>query len=258
MASFIRSANPSSPTVAMTRSSASEPLAEVAAVTTVSACARASSSSAAVSSSTENRAGTFASNGKRCRIRSQKAWIVWIFSPPGVSTARANRRRASSSRRRSGGCPSTAAMACASAASSSVTQPASVENTLVAMLAAAALVKVSARMQDGSVSASNSRITRWASTWVLPEPAWADTQAEAPGLELAYCLRRVSASTTGPVTLCPPRQRRRATIPARGQNGHRPSSSWRISGRAATRRPSPPGSPRSGPQACPGVRPPAH
>ena len=48
-----------------------------------------------LSSSTAKRAGTFASNGTRCRRRSQKAWMVSILRPPGVSTARAKRRRAS-------------------------------------------------------------------------------------------------------------------------------------------------------------------
>ena len=32
--------------------------------------------------------GTLASNGNWCSSRSQNAWIVWIFSPPGVSSAR--------------------------------------------------------------------------------------------------------------------------------------------------------------------------
>ena len=62
-----------------------------------STCAVASATSSAVwlSSSTAKRAGTFASNGTRCRRRSQKAWMVSILRPPGVSTARAKRRRAS-------------------------------------------------------------------------------------------------------------------------------------------------------------------
>ena len=55
---------------------------------------RRSAPAASRSSATLKPAGTLASNGKRCSRRSQKAWIVWIFSPPGVSIARANRRRA--------------------------------------------------------------------------------------------------------------------------------------------------------------------
>ena len=40
---------------------------------------------------------TLASNGAACSTRSQKACSVWIFNPPGVSTARANSFRAKSS-----------------------------------------------------------------------------------------------------------------------------------------------------------------
>jgi uncharacterized protein (DUF1684 family) len=46
------------------------------------------------SSSTVKRAGTRASIGTRCRMRSQKAWMVSILRPPGVSTERAKSRRA--------------------------------------------------------------------------------------------------------------------------------------------------------------------
>ena len=57
--------------------------------------ARAASSAAAAESSiTANWPGTFASKGNSCSSRSQKAWIVWIFSPPGVSSALAKSRRA--------------------------------------------------------------------------------------------------------------------------------------------------------------------
>ena len=52
-------------------------------------------SSVWLSSSTAKRAGTLASNGTRWSSRSQKAWMVSIFSPPGVSTARAKSVRAS-------------------------------------------------------------------------------------------------------------------------------------------------------------------
>ena len=54
----------------------------------------ASAAAAAESSRTANWPGTFASNGNSCRSRSQNAWIVWIFSPPGVSSALAKSRRA--------------------------------------------------------------------------------------------------------------------------------------------------------------------
>jgi hypothetical protein len=41
---------------------------------------------------------TPASSGKRRRTEAQKEWIVWIFSPPGVSMARAKSVRARDSR----------------------------------------------------------------------------------------------------------------------------------------------------------------
>ena len=49
--------------------------------------------------------------------------------------------------------------------------------------AAAALVKVMQRIFIGSVPASSSRITRCASTCVLPEPAFAATHADTAGSE---------------------------------------------------------------------------
>ena len=52
-----------------------------------------------------------------------------------------------------------------------------------AMLAAAALVKVRQRICAGGVPSSSRRTTRWVSTWVLPLPALADTQAEVFGFE---------------------------------------------------------------------------
>ena len=49
-------------------------------------------------------------NGRRCWLqrklvqhRLAEAWMVWIFSPPGVSGASANRRRARCKSRRPGG-----------------------------------------------------------------------------------------------------------------------------------------------------------
>ena len=62
-----------------------------------------------------------------------------------------------------------------------------------AMLAAAALVKVRHRIFAGSVPSSSSRITRCASTWVLPEPALADTHADAAGSDAA-CWSAMTAS----------------------------------------------------------------
>ncbi len=107
--------------------------------------------------------------------------MVCTFSPPGVSSARANSRRASARRRASGAMLDRSRMASSSAASSSVVQCGSVSNTRFAMLAAAALVKVMQRIFSGSTPASSRLITRCASTWVLPEPALAETQAETSG-----------------------------------------------------------------------------
>ena len=49
------------------------------------------------SSRTPNCGATPASSGKRRSSASQKAWMVWIFRPPGVSSARANSVRARAS-----------------------------------------------------------------------------------------------------------------------------------------------------------------
>ena len=73
-------------------------------------------------------------------------------------------------------------MAALSAVSSSAVQRRSSSNTRFAMLAAAALVKVMQRIFAGSTPSSSRRITRCASTWVLPEPALAATQAETAGI----------------------------------------------------------------------------
>ena len=90
-----------------------------------------------------------------------------------------------------------ARMAASSAASSSAIQRRSVSKTRAAMLAAAALVKVMHRIFAGSTPpmppSSSSRITRCASTWVLPEPALAATNAAAHGSDASAC-RRGTAS----------------------------------------------------------------
>lgn len=58
------------------------------------ACATAAE---AGSSITRKPGETPASSGKRRSSFSQNAWMVWIFRPPGVSSAWANRLRASES-----------------------------------------------------------------------------------------------------------------------------------------------------------------
>ena len=163
--------------------------------------ARSSSSSARRSSSTSKRAGTLASKGNRWSRRSQKAWMVWIFSPPGVSTVRAKSRRASSSAAgppaRAGTGAPVSRIAPRRPSSSRRVQAARSRNTRIDMLAAAALVKVRHRMRDGATPASSSRSTRWASTCVLPDPALADTQAEVPGWEARRWRSMVSVGTAG-------------------------------------------------------------
>ena len=60
------------------------------------------------------------------------------------------------------------------------------------MLAAAALVKVMQRIFSGATPDSSSRITRCTSTWVLPEPAFAETNAEEAGFDALACLSRTA------------------------------------------------------------------
>ena len=92
--------------------------ARAAAWSMTSARAVAISAAAAVSSRTANWPGTFASNGNWCSSRSQKAWIVWIFSPPGVSSAlREEPARAGASRRAGGAGPAASRSRLASSAS---------------------------------------------------------------------------------------------------------------------------------------------
>src|SRR5262249_46762504 len=119
--------------------------------------------------------------------------MVCTFSPPGVSSAMANRRRASVRRAASGWIFEIRAMAVLSAVSSSAVQRRSSSNTRFAMLAAAALVKVMQRIFAGLTPSSRSRITRCASTWVLPEPALAATHAETAGSDASICTRMRSA-----------------------------------------------------------------
>src|SRR5258706_15349929 len=65
------------------------------------------------------------------------------------------------------------------------------------MLAAAALVNVMQRIFDGSTPAgepsSMSLMTRCASTWVLPEPALAETNTAADGSDASACRLRTES-----------------------------------------------------------------
>ena len=58
------------------------------------AMASACNAAFAASSNTLKPGATPASRGKRCNTFSQKEWIVWIFNPPGVSSAWAKSRLA--------------------------------------------------------------------------------------------------------------------------------------------------------------------
>ena len=164
-----------------------------------SARAIASSAAAALSSSTENWPGTFASNGNWCSSRSQKAWMVWIFSPPGVSSARAKSRRASriSSAVGRAALQRRDRLARARLPAASPIRRACRRRGR-AISAAATLVKVRQRIAAGSAPASSSRMTRCVSTCVLPEPALAMTQADERGSEalaLDWCVVRSTASS---------------------------------------------------------------
>src|SRR3984957_9952506 len=78
------------------------------------------------------------------------------------------------------------------AVSLSVTHRPRVENTRSAMLAAAALVKVMQRIFSGGTPDSSKRVTRCTSTWVLPEPAFAETNDDETGFDALACLSRTA------------------------------------------------------------------
>ena len=94
------------------------------------------------SSSTSNCGDTPASSGKRRSSPSQKAWIVWIFSPPGVSSARANSVRATEScwSEITASPSSSLPSAARSSSSGSIAQPPSRSNRRFCISAAAAVV----------------------------------------------------------------------------------------------------------------------
>ena len=193
IASLIRSSKPSGPHSSLSRSRAapSTPLPDIASVRTARR-ARCSTSAWPCSSSTSKRAGTLASNGNKCSNRSQKAWIVWIFNPPGVSSVRAKSLRAARKSPLAGSGAPTLMISALRSPSASWVHFASLSKTPEAIFAAAALVKVRQRSFEGATPCSRSRITRLASTWVLPEPALAETHTDWSGLEALCCLPSVS------------------------------------------------------------------
>ena len=80
-------------------------------------------------------------------------------------------------------------IATSSSPSASAVQRRSSSKMRLAIVAAAALVKVMHRIFTGLTPSSSSRITRCASTCVLPEPAFAATQAETAGSDASICTR---------------------------------------------------------------------
>ncbi len=62
-------------------------------------------------------------------------------------------------------------------------------------------------MAAGRHPASSRRMTRWVSTWVLPEPALADTQAELEGSEASRCRALVQSIQLSGVSAAGPASR---------------------------------------------------
>ena len=94
-------------------------------------------------SSISSKAGDMcASTGKRRKTEAQKEWIVWIFKPPGASTARANSVRAwaSVSVPRSSSATPNFAKALINSASANIAHLPSCEKRRFCISAAAALV----------------------------------------------------------------------------------------------------------------------
>ena len=167
-----------------------------------------------ISSGTSKRDGTLASNGNKCSSRSQNAWIVWIFRPPGVSSVRAKSFRAAANCWAPGIGAPVATIRPPRSSSASCVQSASLSNTRAAMFAAAALVKVRQRIFEGATPCRRSRTTRLASTCVLPDPALAETQTDWFGFDALCCLPSVPAGISKDVIIIRrPLARRPATIP---------------------------------------------
>ena len=144
------------------------------------------SSVLARSSSVAKPGVTPASIGKLAINPCAKAWMVCTASPCGASSTSANRRRAMASTSGPASVRS-AARSLVSSAALHRAQCASRPNTRVCISAAASLVKVRHKIACGGVPCSNSRNTRADSTWVLPVPADAVTQACACGSAALAC-----------------------------------------------------------------------
>ncbi len=176
--------------------------------------ARSKSSACAISSATSKRAGALASKGNRCSSLSQKAWMVWILRPPGVSTVRAK----SSARR--GSSPSRGRVRRAGRddrlAQRSVVEPSpqsELSKTRIAILAAAAFVKVRQRIFAGATPLQQQpddalgKHMRLARSRIGGDP---DGGGRVRGL--ALLLERLRRDVRQTMTRRPP-PRRQATIP---------------------------------------------
>src|ERR1700704_1290895 len=151
-------------------------------------------SAALRSSITANSGGTPASSGKRRSNDWQKAWIVAILAPPGISSTRTNSWRARAVSCSCGKWPVSSTSCSASAPGGRVAQAASRSLTRFAISAAAARVKVRNRMRAGSVPSSISANSRSVSTLVLPVPAEADTHTDTSGPSACRCTAAASAA----------------------------------------------------------------
>ena len=143
--------------------------------------APASISAASRSSITEKCGATPDSRGKRRSRDWQNAWMVWMPSPPGVSSTSANSRRARAIVGPSALRPEISWIAGNRSLSLAFAHPPRRSAIRVAISAAAALVNVRQRMFCGRVPASSRLSTRSVRTLVFPVPAEAETQIEVAG-----------------------------------------------------------------------------
>ena len=135
---------------------------------------------AARSSISANCGLTPASSGNRRSSEAQKEWIVWIFSPPGVSMARANRRARVAqpvSRQRRPRRPDRAAPRAARRRPASPSRPAA-GTAGSASRSRRPWCRSGTGCAAASTPSSSSRATRSVSTRVLPDPALAASQVE--------------------------------------------------------------------------------
>ncbi len=175
-------------------------------------CAAASISAASSGSMTVKCGASPASSGNRRNSDWQKAWMVWIFMPPGVSSTRANSRRAWRHRSASGASPVNSVISSRNTFSAQVAHRPSRSAIRFATSAAAALVKVRHSSRSGAAPATMRLSPRPVSTVVLPVPADACTHTEALGCSARRRATAVSSTCSSAAITRPPR-RCRPTIP---------------------------------------------